>query len=142
MDIIYRAYWIKQEKEDEKTHYIRTLHQKKQLRDLVRKHGRCYLVKFGNGDIRPMWEDQINIAELIKELRSPSGMPFDCPLCQPYNIWDTLEGRYSEQKFMTKIISPKYRLGLADEDGVWIKCPCLVAGEGRRKQKFITRSIT
>ena len=50
------------------------------FKDAVRKHGPLYMIRFGDNDIRPMHEDQIDISKLSQEILSPVGMPFDCIL--------------------------------------------------------------
>ena len=141
MDLICSELWERADKEDEKAFQLRILSQKKQFKAYMRQHGRCYLVKFEENDIRPIWEDQIDIVNLIKELHSPMGSSFDCPLCQPYDIWDNVVTQYTGKNYLTKIVNPKYEDGFIDKGGVWLKCPCLVKGEDRHNFKFKKRVL-
>jgi len=121
--------WLAKENEPPEIFVARLKLQLKEWSDTVRRHGNCYMVKFGAEDIRPMWEDQINIGELARAIEQPAFTVLDCPLCQPYDL-------SGERNYLTRIIHPKYPEGFVDKTGVWIKCACLTKGESRKYLKF------
>ena len=100
-----------------------------QFSAMKRAHGHCYMIKFGEDDIRPMWEDQISIKQLRQEIKSPWGDQYDCPLCQPYDDPET-----KARRNMCRIVIPKYVGGAIDEEGVLCKCPCIL---GAKKRQFM-----
>ena len=110
--------------------------QKETWWQMTRNHGQCYMVKFGDDDIRPMWEDQINSGKLAEVIKSPTGMPLDCPLCQPYDHFDVTVNQYDIRRYLTKIVHPRYPEGFIDKEGTWVKCVCLKKGEDRKFLKF------
>lgn len=135
-DILLSISWQPIPGETQEIYTARLASQRQIFKDLVFRHGRCYMVKFGPEDIRPMWEDQINLEELRRQIKSPGNDELDCPLCQPYDHWDSTIGRYTEQRYLTRIIHYIYPEGFIDKTGVWTKCPCLITGEKRKKLKF------
>lgn len=114
--------------------------QRTQLRDYMRKHGKLYMVKFAEDDVRPMWEDQIDSNILRVQIPSPTGFPYECPLCQPYDGVDMVT-KQPDRRYMTKIVDPKYPEGFIDQGGVWCKCPCILKGEDRKWLKFIKKEL-
>lgn len=110
--------------------------QKTYWRGMVRLHGNCYMIKFGDNDIRPMWEDQVDTEELAAKIKSPTGIPLECPLCQPYDQFDYTANQYVVRRYITKVINPRYPEGFIDKEGAWQKCVCLKKGEARKYLKF------
>lgn len=135
-ELCYSETWKQGKEEDALTFNTRKVTQTKVLYDMRRKHGQCYLVKFGEEDIRPMWEDVIDINQLSKDILSPMGTVLDCPLCQPYDNWNTMEGHYDSRRYMCKIVNPKYPEGVIDRGGVWQKCACVCEPEKKKYLKF------
>lgn len=135
-DLLTSIEWEQQPNETIEIYMARTETQKETWRLMVRHRGQCYMVKFGDNDIRPMWEDQIDTGKLAEIIKSPIGMPLDCPLCQPYDNFDNVANIYRNRRYMTKIINQRYPEGFVDREGVWIKCPCLKKGEDRKYLKF------
>ena len=105
----------------------------------IQIHGNCYMIKFGECDIRPMFEDQIDVELLRQQVISPSSRSFDCPLCQPYDNFNYTTNQYEDRRHLTRIINPGYPSGFIDKEGVWCKCPCLLKGEKHKKLKFINK---
>ena len=128
--------WQIQENETAEVFTLRKELQLKTWYEIVRKHGHLYMVKFGEDDIRPMWENKINVPELVKSIPSPALIPHDCPLCQPYDYFDIHTGQYVQRRHLTKIVHPKYPEGFIDRGGVWVKCVCILKGEDRKYLKF------
>ena len=98
---------------------------------MKRSYGPCYMVKFGDDDIRPMWENQISISNLKQEIKPPWGEHYDCPLCQPYD-----DPELRERRNMCKVVIPKYSGGAIDEEGVLMKCPCILDKRNRVKKEL------
>ena len=140
-DLLISSTWAQGPEENNKAYYIRTASQNNAFRQLQRTHGKCYMIKYDDGDTRPMWEDQINITKLKKEIKDPLGNEYDCPLCQPYDMWDSLFSKHLPRLYLTKIIIPRYSDGFIDVGGTWQKCHCLAKGEERRRLKFIIGEI-
>jgi len=135
--LLYRAAWDKPTANENTNQFIMRLNvQMKQIHTTIRQHGLCYMIKFSDEDIRPMWEDQIDFKELYEKILSPIGVPLDCPLCQPYDYWDMQECHYTDRKYMTKIVYPRYPEGVIDRGGVWLKCPCTFKDIKLKKLKF------
>ncbi len=134
--LLYQEAWEQGKDEKIEDFGARKDLQREQLYQSERIHGHCYMIKFGDDDLRPIWESQLDMADLSRRILSPIGMPLDCPLCQPYDHWDKLQNRYTDRRFMTKIIDPKYPEGVVDRGGVWAKCPCLLKGDARKNLKF------
>ena len=128
--------WAQREGETIELFTLRKELQFKIWHDITKKRGHLYMVKFGEGDIRPMWEDNINVTELVHSMKSPAIIPFDCPLCQPYDYFDIQIGQYIQRRYLTRIIYPKYPEGFIDKNGVWTKCCCILKGESRKYLKF------
>lgn len=128
--------WQRKKDETIEIYHARIESQKTTWHNMCKQHGNMYMVKFGEEDTRPMWEDQINVEELVSQLPSPSGRPLDCPLCQPYDTFNYELGKYLVRRFLTKIINPNYPEGFIDKEGVWIKCPCIIKPEKRKYLKF------
>ena len=135
-DLSLSTSWELQENETPDVFVLRKELQFKTWYDMIKKHGQLYMVKFGIDDIRPIWEDHINISELVKLIKSPALVSFDCPLCQPYDNFDIQAGQYVQRRYLAKIIHPRYPEGFADREGVWRKCCCLLQGEDRKWLKF------
>lgn len=136
LELLTSTEWQLKPDESQEIFAARITIQKESWWQMTRNHGQCYMVKFGNDDIRPMWEYQINIGELAEIIKSPTGMPLDCPLCQPYDYFDCIINQYVQRRYLTKIINPRYPEGFIDKTGTWIKCPCLKKGEDRKFLKF------
>ncbi len=139
-DLLLSKAWKPKPEESLEIFTSRVEIQKIQLRDYMRQHGKCYMVKFGLDDVRPMWEDQIDSKILIEQIKSPTGLPYDCPLCQPYDNFDIVT-RVAYRRYLTKIVHPSYLEGFIDSSGVWQKCACLLKGEERKWLKFIKREL-
>ena len=135
-ELLLSKTWQQQDGELPEAYMVRTDLQFQTWRDMVRKHGHCYMVKFGDNDIRPMWEDQIDSEVLVREITPPTFVPFDCPLCQPYDNFDITVGRYIDRRYLTRVVHPKYPDGFIDKSGVLMKCPCLIKGDKRKWLKF------
>jgi hypothetical protein len=135
-ELLLSAAWEKQDNEDIEIYTARVAIQHEAWWQLTRKRGQCYMVKFRDNDIRPMWEDDIDIEYIRKEIMSPSNMPLDCPLCQPYDHFNISINQYDNRRYLTKIVQPKYPEGFIDKEGVWAKCPCRKKGEDRKYLKF------
>jgi hypothetical protein len=142
MDILLSINWTQQSGEPDEVYTARMVAQKSALHDMILHKGNCYMVKFGEDDIRPMWENQIDSEVLRKQVPSPLTMPLDCPLCQPYDHFDITANNYDTRRYLTKIINPKYPEGFIDKGGVWTKCPCQIKGEARKYLKFLRTSST
>jgi hypothetical protein len=138
MELLTSTEWQRNENETEDIFTVRKATQLNTWQQMKRKRGNCYLVKFGNNDIRPMWEDQIDSKKLVEMVQSPTSIPLDCPLCQPYDYFDTTIGQYKYRRFMAKVVNPKYPEGFIDKEGVWMKCPCLKKGPERKNLKFLS----
>lgn len=136
-ELLLSTTWQRRPEEKDEIFLARIEAQKMKWLDLLKNHGQCYMVKFGEGDIRPMWEDSIHRGKLRSQVPSPIGVPLDCPLCQPYDLFDPVLGKYDHRRYLTKVIYPRYPEGFIDKEGVWIKCPCLKKGDERRFSKFI-----
>ena len=132
MNLLSRETWKMGVDEDASVFSIRMATQKKELSDLIKKHGQCFMVKFGEDDIRPMWEDSINPNKLREEIRGPDGMFWDCPLCQPYDAWYP-GSMNKDRQYFCKIIKPGWYSGCLEEDGISAKCVCIAKD---RKHKF------
>jgi len=136
-ELLISTTWETKENEPQEIYATRMEIQKQEFRDMRYRHGNCYMVKFADGDIRPMWEDQIDREKLRQSVYTPTGIPLDCPLCQPYDYWDSIASRFTERRYLTKIIHFRYPEGFIDKEGVWTKCPCLIKGEDRKRLKFL-----
>lgn len=128
--LIYSRHWIQKEGEEFSAYIARCDLQQKQFDMLMKRKGFCFMIKFGIDDVRPMWECDIDITELMKIIILPK-VAIDCPLCQPYDDEVT-----KERTFMTRIIDPGYPNGFADTDGVLHKCVCIYKGRKREMLKF------
>lgn len=140
-ELLISTAWEAKENESQEIYTIRIEQQKQEFRNMRYRHGNCYMVKFNEGDIRPMWEDQMNLEKLRQEVYTPTGIPLDCPMCQPYDHWDPVTLRFTERRYLTKIIHFRYPEGFIDKEGVFTKCPCLIKGENRKRLKFLGMSI-
>ena len=136
MENVLSTDWKQKEGEDGLQYDTRIKLLEQGFHEYKRKHGSCYMVKFGENDVRPMWEDQIDITKLAKEILSPVGMPLDCPVCQPYDIWDPILLKMTRY-YMCKVINPRFPEGFMDTGGVWRKCACILKGEHYKRLKFI-----
>lgn len=125
-DLLLRKNWVIQESEDKAGFIARIKLQDKQYMDLKRARGRLFMVLFGDNDVRPMWEDQISMKALKQQIRTPFDTEWDCPLCQPHDSWGGLAEIDNNRKYFTKIVSPKYKDGCIDEEGVYTKCVCIM----------------
>lgn len=134
--LILRKTWDRQPDEDGGAFHDRVREQKRNLYLLQKQRGPCFMIKFGEDDIRPMWADQIDMRVLINEIRTPVGTPIQCPLCQPYDAWGGMGNIDDNRRMFCKIINPKYRDGCADETGVSAKCVCLMPATKRNKIPF------
>jgi len=128
--------WQIKPNEDTEVFKLRIELQTQEWQRMVRQHGHLYMIRFGENDIRPTQEDQIDTAELVKLIVQPVFIALDCPLCQPYDHFDIHTSSYSDRRYLTKIVHPRYPEGFIDKDGVWTKCPCLIKGEDRKWLKF------
>jgi len=135
-DLVLSISWQSKQNETSELFILRKELQFKTWYNTIKRRGNLYMMKFGEKDVRPMWEDQINISELVNLIKSPALVPFDCPLCQPYDYFDVQEGQYVQRRYLTKIVHPKYPEGFIDKEGVWAKCPCILKGEERKYLKF------
>lgn len=136
-ELIYRKEWMPIENESHENFAKRTMAQIAEFHAEMRARGKCYMVKFSDDDIRPMWENKTSKSELHRTVSRPNEGAWDCPLCQPYDPWDTVGARIIERRYMTKVVMPWYPNGCADEEGVWMKCPCIKRGERRKSTKFL-----
>lgn len=134
--LLFRAAWLQDKDEGTNAHIVRLKIQNLQLRQLRQQHGLCYLIKIGIGKHKVMWEDEINPIKLKAELTAPDTLSWDCPLCQPYDIWESRLEVKENRRYLCKIVDPTYREGCADEEGVFMKCPCLTKGARRQALKF------
>ncbi len=123
------AEWKRGVEESDILFLAREKQQRTMWKNLVHKYGQCYMIKFDDNDIRPMWEDQIDVKNLIEQIKQPTFSSLSCPLCQPYDMTN-------ERTYLTKIINPDYPEGFVDKAGVWKKCVCILKGEERRFLKF------
>lgn len=125
--LLFRKTWERKPDEDIEQFRNRTEEQKRNLYLLKKQRGPCFMVKFGDDDIRPMWADQIEMQKLMQEIRTPVGSPVQCPLCQPYDAWDGFNRIDENRRMFCKVVDPKYHNGCADEIGVYAKCVCLMS---------------
>lgn len=133
--LIYSKTWVPEKDEHPEAYQARRNRQLKQYGVLVRSRGQCYVVQFGDRDVRPMWENQISIVQLVKEVSHKFGVSYDCPLCQPYDPND----EDTERRYITKIVHPHFPEGFIDKGGVWMKCACTSKGKKFEMLKFKNR---
>ena len=134
--LLHREQWLAHKDEEIQDYAKRLSIQTRQFLLSVKRRGYCYIVKFGEDDLRPMWEDNINIIILKKDVIKTGGGTYDCPLCQPYDPFGQLIDTELSRRFLCKIISPQYDDGCLDEGGVWAKCPCIDPPKRRNRHKF------
>lgn len=135
-ELLERKKWVSGDEESKVDFIARIKLQHQQFYDLKRAHGQLYVIKFGEDDSRPMWEDQISMAKLKAELRTPLGTEWDCPLCQPYDKWSGTADIESNRRFMCRIIAPDYVNGCIEDVGVLKKCSCILKPKYRRNLKL------
>lgn len=135
-NLITSQEWQQQENETIEVFILRKELQFKTWHDIIKKRGQLYMLKFGEDDIRPIWEEQIDVPVLVASMKSPALIPYDCPLCQPYDYFDIQAGQYVQRRYLAKIVHPKYPEGFIDKEGVWVKCVCFLKGEDRKYLKF------
>lgn len=131
--------WEVKEGETPEQTEIRTKLLEQRFYDNKRIHGNCFMIKFGEDDVRPMYEDQLDMRTITEQVKSPVGMPLDCVLCQPYDEWNFIENNYKDRRYLCKILSPRFLDGFADKGGVWMKCVCTLKGEHSRHLKIKRR---
>ena len=136
--ILYRQSWLITPNENIIQYISRLQLQTEQFGQLIRRRGMCYLLKFKVDDIRPIWECDISPDILRQQILTPRGTQWECPLCQPYDIWDHISSQLTNRRYMCKVVAPQYRTGCIDEDGVDMKCCCTHKGERRKRLKFKT----
>ena len=79
-ELLARKTWTRGDDEDIMKFTSREKLQKHNMHSLHKSRGQCYMIKFGIDDktgiddLRPMWENVINIKELQRELKSPLGV--------------------------------------------------------------------
>lgn len=129
--------WIQHKEEPIEVFSARISMQNKTWDTTIQTHGACYMVKFDKQDIRPMFENQIDVSILRQQILGPNGKTLDCPICQPYDPTNHITNHYIERQYLTKIINPQYSDGFIDKEGVWTKCPCLLKGEKQKRLKFL-----
>ena len=134
--LLYRRAWEKLEGETQENFIMRLNLQFQQLSDLRRVRGQCYMIYIGEGDVRPMWENEISTRLVKEESHTPIRTKWDCPLCQPYDNWEGLASIQQNRRYMTRVIDPKYNNGTIDEGSVLQKCPCVLNPKARTRLKF------
>ena len=139
--LLFREIWLRRDEESKEDYANRQKLQRKQLIDLWRSRGQCYMIKFGEDDIRPMWESDISIIKLREEVRTPLGGKWDCPLCQPYDDYTGVAEIDKNRRYFTRIINPKYPEGTIDEGGVYSRCPCVIKQKYRNELKFLKKAL-
>jgi hypothetical protein len=136
IDLLERVQWIRGEDEKAENFINRIRLQEQQFVNMKRSQGRCFMIKFGLDDIRPMWENQINIMDLKELIRTPLDTHWDCPLCQPYDAWTGLTDMDNNRRFLCRIVAPRYEGGCIDEEGTYSKCVCILKPKHRSRLKF------
>lgn len=136
IELMERRSWTKVDGERPETYIQRIKLQTQHMVNFRLSRGSCYMIKFGEDDIRPMFEDQISISKLKQELRTPVNTHWDCPLCQPYDNWTGLADIENNRRFLCRIVSPKYEGGAIDEEGTYTKCVCILRAKYKKGLKF------
>lgn len=135
INLLSRETWTHRKDETYKDFEAREHKQKEQFRTLKQERGACFMIKYGADDIRPIWESSIDPDVLREEIRAPDGLPWDCPLCQPYDSWYGRGLIQENRQYMTRIVEPNWYNGCVEEDGVYSKCICFRNNRAKRTKK-------